>query len=344
MGVWYTTRDSVKRALDIKANARDDAQIDDAIEAASRAIEQRTNRVFYPWTGTRYLDWPNLQLGTSYVLWLEEAELVSLTELKTGTAVVPSADYNLEPNIQGPPYDRVELKLNTPAAFGLSDTHQRDVTLTGVFGYTDNEIVAGALTGALADTTSTTIAVSNPAVVGVGSLLRLDNERLRVLGRNWADSGQTGTLGASNADTLLAVSDGSAFVVDETVLLDAERMLVTDVAGNNLVVRRAYGGTVLAAHTTASVFRQTSLLVERGSVGTTAASHLTATTVNRWDPPGPISTLCRAQALDTVLQEQSGYSRTVGSGDAQRAATGSGLGALWCQVEENFRRVRLGVV
>lgn len=345
MGIWYTTRESVKQALDTGANARNDAQIDDAIEAASRDIERCCNRVFYPWTGTRYLDWPDPQLGTSYTLWLEENEVASVATLASGgTTIAPSA-YNLEPNTQGPPYDRIELKLSGSASFGLSNSHQRDVALTGVFaGAPVTEAAAGALEAAIADTTAATISVTNPAAVGVGSLLRIDTERLRVTGRTWADSGQTASLTASNADTGVTVADGSVFVAGETILAGQERLLVTDVAGNTLVVRRAAEGTVLAVHTTAAIYRQTSLLVERGAVGTTAASHLDNAPVYRWDSPGPVRNLCRAQALDTVLQEQGGYSRTIGSGDNARNASGAALGALWARVEEHYRRVRLGVV
>lgn len=344
-GIWYCTRESVKRALDTGANARSDAQIDDAIEAASREIERCTHRVFWPWTGTRYLDWPDEQNGTSYTLWLEENEVASVTTLSSGGTVIGSSLYNLEPNAQGAPFDRIELKLSSSASFGLSDSHQRDVTISGVFaGAPVTEAAAGTITEAVADTTGTSITVSDPAAVGVGSLLRVDSERLRVTGRTWKTSGQTATLTASNADTAVTVSDGSAFVADETILIGSERMLVTDVAGNVLVVRRAAEGTVLAAHATATVYRQTGLTVERAAAGTTATTHLDNAPVYRWDAPGPIRTLCRAQAIDTVLQEQGGYSRTIGSGESARNASGAALANLWSRVEQDFRRYRIGAV
>lgn len=344
MGIWYCTRESVKRALDTGVNARSDAQIDDAIEAASRDIERCCNRVFYPWTGTRYLDWPDPQNGTSYTLWLEENEVASVSALTSGGTAIAGSAYNLEPSY-GPPYDRIELKLSGSPSFGLGNTHQRDVALTGVFaGAPVTEAAAGALEAAIADTTTMAVSVTNAAAVGVGSLLRVDSERLRVFGRAWASSGQTASLTASNGDTSVTVSDGSVFAADETILIGSERLLVTDVAGNTLVVRRAFEGSVLAVHTTAAIYRQTSLLVERGAVGTTAATHLDNAPVYRWESPGPVRNLCRAQAIDTVLQEQGGYSRTVGSGDNARNASGAALGSLWARVEDSYRRVRLGVV
>src|SRR5690606_22447868 len=56
---WYTTRETVKAALDYKETARNDAQVDRAIESASRAVEGLLHRRFYPETATRYFDWPN---------------------------------------------------------------------------------------------------------------------------------------------------------------------------------------------------------------------------------------------------------------------------------------------
>jgi len=60
--------------------------------------------------------------------------------------------------------------------------------------------------------------------------------------------------------------------------------------------------------------------------------------------PGPIRALCRAQAIDTILQEQSGYARTVGTGDNARSDIGNTLSKLWARVEEDYRRIRVGAV
>lgn len=54
----YVTREQVKQALDVKAPARSDLQIDLAIQAASDSVEGLLHRVFYPQDMTRYFDWP----------------------------------------------------------------------------------------------------------------------------------------------------------------------------------------------------------------------------------------------------------------------------------------------
>lgn len=54
--VCYCTREDVKNALDIKETARNDDQIDRAIEGATDTIEDDLNRKFYPEVDTRYFD------------------------------------------------------------------------------------------------------------------------------------------------------------------------------------------------------------------------------------------------------------------------------------------------
>jgi hypothetical protein len=346
MGVWYTTRESVQRALDVATTARADRQVDDAIEAASRDVEDCTHRRFYPWTGTRYLDWPDRQQGTSYRLWLDENELISATSVTSGGIAIPSGSYNLEPNGLGPPYDHIELKLSTNATFGLGNTHQRDVAITGLFGYRNDEQIVATLTAAVTGTGDTALHVDDPARFGVGSLLRVDNERMIVTSRTMTSSGQTvqTPLSASAANVTVAVTNGSVFFSGEVILLDSERILVVDVAGNNLTVKRAQDGSVLAAHSGSTIYRETTLTVERGVVGTTAATHLSGASVNRWEAPGPVRQLVRAAAIDQVMQEQSGYARTVGSGETQRNVSTMPLTKLRERVERNYRRIRVGVV
>lgn len=343
---WYCTREDVKAALDVKETARADWQVDEAISAVSRSIEHCTNRVFYPQAGTRYFDWPNLQNGTSYKLWLEQDEVISVSSVSSGGTTIPTSAFNLEPVNQGPPYDRVELKLSGSASYGLSNTHQRDVAMTGVFGYRNDETAAGALLATVSTTTTTTITCTDPRKIGVGSLIRVDSERMVVTEKAMATSGQTlqTPLTAANNNEAVAVGDGTAFHVGEVILLDSERMRIDDITGNNLTVTRAWDGSTLATHTGSTIYRQTSLTVARGVLGTSAATHSVDTEIVRWTPPGPIRQLARAAALDAVLQEQSGYARIVGSGDNARGASGASLRALWAQVEEDFRRLRLGVV
>jgi len=344
---WYTTREIVKLALDVKIAAQADWQIDDAIDSASREIEQATNRIFYPWTGTRYLDWPDLQMGSSYRVWLEENEAISILSLASGSNTISPSQYNLEPHNQGPPYDRIELKLSEGGSFGQSSSHQRDITATGVFGYQDDSAAAGTISAAVASTTATSLLVTDPQRIGVGNLLRIDDERLLVTDRSWVDSGETlvSDIGSLNNNVTVPVQDGTLFRKGEPIAIDSEYLRVVDIVGNALIVTRAWDGTVLAPHSaTAKIYRSTSITVERGACGTTAATHLINAPITVHQAPGPVRTLCRAMAIDTVLQEQAGYARSIGSAEGVRNLSGQSLKLLRQQVIEDYRRVRIGVV
>lgn len=333
----YCTREEVKSSLDSPLTATANAQVDDAIEAASRLIEGRTNRVFYPTLGTRTFDWPDpARRGhPSWVLYLNADELISMSALSSGGVAITGA--LLRPD-DGPPFTRIELDRSGPGAFGGSSTPQRDISITGLWGYRDDSAPAGTLTAAIASTTATTCSVSNSAAIGVGSIIKVDSERMIVTGKSMVDTTVNGTIAAqANAQTL-AVASGAAFTAGEVILLDAERMLIDDIAGNNLIVKRAWDGTALAVHTGADIYAQRTLTVRRGELGTTATTHDSAAAITVLKVPAPIRRLCVAEALVELGQEQSGYARTVGSGDNLRESSGKGLVDLRKEVRITYAR------
>ncbi|MEU0207348.1 hypothetical protein [Streptomyces canus] len=325
----YATREDVQRALDIKLTARNSAQIDRALQSASRGVDNDLcHRRFYPEIATKSFNWPDSQSATSWRLWLDENELISVTTLTSGGTTISSGDFFLEPDRYGPPYNRIEINLGSSAAFGGGDTHQRDITVTGLWGYRLDETSVGALTAAVSTTTATSMSVNAAASaqVGVGSVLRVDSERMLVTNRTMADTGQnvggSGLTAQANSVTL-TVTDGTAFEVDEILLVESERMLIVDIAGNQLTVTRAWDGTVLAAHAAGvDIYAPRSLIVTRGALGTTAATHSSSTAVVRWDPPGLVRDLVIADAENRVLQEQAGYART------SKASSGSKSSAV----------------
>lgn len=330
---WYATREEVKAELDVRETARSNARIDRALAAATDTVHGLCHRIFYPTVATRYFDWPNSQAGTAWRLWLDASEVVSVTSLVSGGVTIPESDYFLEPNTYGPPYNRIETSLASSAAYGGGNTHQRAVAVTGVWaGCPVSESRAGAVVEALdAAETGLDVDAATSAEVGVGSLLRIDSERLVVTGRAQLDTGQVlGTnLTAANNTVTVPVADGTAFAVDEVILIDSEKMRIDEIAGNSLTVARAWDGSTLAAHTTgAAVYAPRTLTVARGALGTTAAAHASAAPVQRWNPPGLVRQLTLAEALNDLLQGRSGYARTAGGGENEREMTGRGLEAL----------------
>lgn len=329
MGIWYATRGAVKAALDVKETARANAQVDRAIESASRTVESLLHRRFYPETTTRYFDWPNASYARSWRLWLDANELVSLTSLVSGDVTLDPSDYFLRraDNRDEPPYDSIELSLDGDAAFGQGSTWQKDIAVTGVFGYDDVRTTAGALDGSV-DSSQTTVTVTD-ATVDVGDLLTVGTERMQVLTKAMADTGVSfsGLTTARADDDTLAVPDGTAFTVGEVLRLDSERCLVVDVAEDNLVLKRAWDGSRLAAHTSGSIYAARQLVVTRGALGTTAASHTDAAAVSRQVYPGPVVALCVAESLSTLQNELAGYAHTSGSGDSSTTLSVTALQA-----------------
>ncbi|MEU1445506.1 hypothetical protein [Streptomyces mirabilis] len=345
-GIWYATREDIMRALDVKETTRNRRQIDGALESASRSVDGLCHRRFFPVQGTRYFDWPARPSGgyTPWVLRLDGSELVSVTTLASGGRTITSDEYNLEPNVYGPPFSRVEIKLSTSAAYGGGATYQRDVQVAGLWGYRNTETTLGSTTATVSSATAATISVDGPtsALVGIGSVLRVDSERMIVTERAQASTGQTGTITASKSDVTLPVANGAAYAVDEVLLLDSERMRIDDIAGNNLTVERAYDGTVLAAHTSAAIYAPRALTVTRGALGTTADTHANASTVYRWDPPGLVRQLVKAEAIWSLLQERAGWFRNASaSGRSAPEVSRTAIDALRDQTyTEHGRKAR----
>ena len=145
---WYATREQVKRALDSAETARNNAQIDRAIAAASRSIESQMHRKFYPFDGTKYFGFrPWADGNSSWKLWLNENDLVSLSALAVGSDTI--ADYFLEPINSGPPYTSVEMDLSANSVFSSGETWQRAVAITGTWGYWEEQEEVGTLADAL---------------------------------------------------------------------------------------------------------------------------------------------------------------------------------------------------
>lgn len=341
----YATREEVKSALDIQQTARNDAQVDRAIDSASRAVEGLLHRVFYPEYTTKYVDWPNFQYAWPWRMWLDAAELADVTTtvpvVTSGGNVISNANIFWGNPRYNPPFTYFELNRSSSATFGQGSTPQRDVAITGVFGYSIDTKDGGTLAAAVSDTTGTSITVSDGSLIGIGDQLLVGTERLLVTARANTTSSQTlqTDLTADDSDVTVAVTTGSAFHVNEVLTLDSERMLVVDVTGNNLTVIRAWDGSVLAAHSGATVYVSRLLTVVRGAQGTTAATHAQGDAVSVHAVPSLVKQLTVAEAVATLTLEAAAYATSQGSGGATQRNVGAGLPALREQAQARFGRV-----
>lgn len=326
--VAYCTREQVQETLDQADALRLNRRIDDACRSGSRDVEGHLHRRFWPQTGTRYLD-PRHVAGDT--LWVNDidSEIIALESLTVdGVALTDGTDYYLDlPGGQGPPYIAIRLLRAAGRSWSLE---QRGNVAVGQFGGSAGSAPAGTLAAAISTAAVTTMTVSDSAVFGVGDLLLAGTERMLVTGKAQTSTTATvaGTVDADDADTTIPVSSGALVNVGEMILVGAERMYVEDITGNTLIVKRAQGASVLAAHTTSDVVYAPRLTtVKRGAAGTTAATHLSAVDLTRNVPPSQVSEAAAALAINYVEQGKAGYTRTAGVGDNRRATGGTGVAA-----------------
>jgi hypothetical protein len=340
-GVWYCTREDIKRALDFQSTSQiSNSRIDRKIEASSRSIEGDLLRYFFPSTDTQTFDWPDHQFSLPWRLWLDQREMAAAPTQVLAAGVDITAYVLARPDY-GPPFTKLEINLGTGSSFNSGATHQRSISVTGVFGYCANEDPAGTLAGTI-NSSVTTLTVSDGNLVGVGTILRIDSERLIVTDKRMVDTTYTaqGALTANTNSVTLPVLDGTKFDLGETLLVDSERLLITDIGGNNLTVKRAQSGSVLAAHNSgAALYAERLCTVTRGVLGTTAASHTATTAMVRHRVPSLIRDLCIAETVTGLLQEMAGYARTIGT-DVVRQVLGVGLEDVRDRAKKRYARLR----
>lgn len=361
----YVSRQTAMRAVDFRDGIDQNEAADRAIETASKNIDEQLHRRFYPQDGVVYMDWPN-QGGTGggqyawpWRIWLDQFDCVALTALTTGGIVIPLNQVFLEPAnnpIDGRPfYEYIELDRASSAAFGgNSGSPQHAVVFTGTWGAGAEADQVATLSGNVL-AADTTITVSSGAQAGVGDLIILGygrgtapypaatgyagaiapytGERILVTGVAAAATGLTqsgtGVSTISDSDKALAWTGTGSLNVGEVLVLDSEQMLVEQIVGSVATVRRAWNGTTLAAHTGAAIYAHRLLSVTRGMYGTTAAGASSGAAVHKHRVPGLIRDLAIAEAVNQVLQEGSGYARTIGAGADAHPAPGADLASKW---------------
>jgi hypothetical protein len=326
---WYATREQAMNALDFTESAKARIRIDRALASATDIVRGQLKRDFWPVQATRYWPWPVPGRTSTWRLWLDQDEIISLDTLVAGGITIATGDYLLEPVNDGPPYDRIEINLGSDASFESGPlTDQRSIAGTGLFGYTDTAADAGTIAETL-DDTETAVDVSDSAAIGVGDLIQVADERMVVTGKQLLDTGQTVSTGGidnQRGTTALPVSSGAAFTADEQIMVGSERMRIADIAGNILVVDRAVNGSVIAAHaSTTAIYAYRTLTVTRGVLGTDPAAHNNGSAVSRWVPPALVTSYCLAEALNIIEQDPTGWARTAGSGDNARQMSATAL-------------------
>lgn len=332
-GITYASVDDVKSALDVAETARADDQIRRTLQSATDSVEALLGRRFVPETRTQSFKWPQPLGVTSmpHTIWLDRHEVVSVASVTSGGQTI--TDLFLEPQ-DGPPYTRIELDADSGAAFVRASAGQRSITVAGDYGYSDDSTQITTLDGALTDIAATVDLAAGASDIGVGDMIIVGTERMAVTAKNFVAWDDPVTLSAAVAAASAPFVDvsaggGALHSPGDVILVDAERMLVVDVNADRLAVKRAWDGSTLAAHALAApVLCMRRLTCTRGIMGSTAAAHDDGAAVYKHIIPPMVSALTIAEAMAMLLQERSGYGRTLGSGEAESEVRGIGLADL----------------
>lgn len=328
MRINYATREQVSRSLEVFASSYAGSLIDATIGAASHSAEGFLHRRFYPELRTIKRDWPNKSYSPSWEVNLWDQEMISLEAVTSGgTDITADCLLRRADDLAEPPYDSLEVSLGSNSALSAGTSFQQSLNIRGLFGYNDTDTAtAGGSLGA-GITNSATLITLNPSngtlTVGIGSLILIGTERMVVLDRRMATSGQTLSSSVTDIQSARVITSAGAsnFAREEVILIGGERMRIDDIAGNNLLVTRAYDGTVLETHTNGdTIYALRSCLVARAVLGSTAASHNSADPVYVHAYPALLNQLVIAETVVMLEGNSAAYAATSGTGSRQISA------------------------
>lgn len=166
------------RGQSVSTDANDDVVIDNLLEQASRYLDSKTSRWFYPRIDTRYYSIPD-----SNRLDLDTDLLEVITFLNGDDTSIASTEYNALPRNYSPKY---ALELTDITSVGWESDSSGGVEyvldLTGIWGfhdrYVDGWTIAGTLGSAISDTTTKSFTMTAGHTCAVGEILKVDNEIL----------------------------------------------------------------------------------------------------------------------------------------------------------------------
>lgn len=177
----YCTLAQVRQEVQLTSGeTSDDALLAMIIRRASRLIDERTFRWFYPLIATRYYDYPD-DLHTLDL----DADLLSCTSLVIdGTTTVAASDYLLYP-LNSVVKSRIQLDLSRGYFFSYSDTRQKAIAVTGVWGWHDDyanayEASGQAVGGTGMTDSSTTVTVASAAAFSPRQTIQIESELLMI--------------------------------------------------------------------------------------------------------------------------------------------------------------------
>lgn len=213
----YSTLTRLRADLSLASqNTADDNALKRFLYSASRAIDKKTRRQFYPQRGTTYHNLPD----STYTLRVDFdlLEVKGLSDMN-GASTINSGVYWLKcgDDWNKTPYDRVEINESSGSTFNYSGTPQRAVHLDAIRGYHEDYsnawVNTGASTTAALTATAKTLTISGSAGediwglaprVDVHQIIKIDDEFMHIVDGNGASiitvlRGINGTTAATHA-------------------------------------------------------------------------------------------------------------------------------------------------
>jgi len=170
-----------QQSTSVTADTTDDGVIEQLLEAASRFIDSKTGRWFYPRIETRSYTLPDY-LGEFYSkeLYFDADVLEIVTFLNGDGASIAATQYNLLPKNEHPKF-MMKMKATSSVVWALDSDGEWEyvLDLTAVFGYHNKYVNAwkvGTTLSEALDTTETEFDVTSAALFASGQIIKIDSE------------------------------------------------------------------------------------------------------------------------------------------------------------------------
>lgn len=164
------------RGQTFTTDAADDSVIVDLLEAASRFLDEKTGRHFYPSIKSCVYDLP-----TDGALYLGDDLLEVITLTNGDGSTIASNQYNFKsPN--STPYWAIVMKQLASTSWQASDTNgsEQAIAVNGWWGYHNNYsrgwLQVGTLSAAITDTTTLAFSATTGHAITAGMIIKIDSE------------------------------------------------------------------------------------------------------------------------------------------------------------------------
>lgn len=220
-------------------DAADDAVIEQLLEQASRYLDSKTARWFYPRIETRYYNIPGQPDGYERELWFDADLLDMLSFLNGDGTAISSTEYNLLSRNESPKYKLV-MKPTSDVVWSLDNNGDWEhvITISAIWGYHyrySDAWFAGSTLAEDLDASETQWDVASESLFAAGQTIKVDSEICNV---SSTISGKVNIVSrGDNGSTAATHSSGSTIYIWRP--MEEARNAVCEIT--NTAYRRRFG-------------------------------------------------------------------------------------------------------